>query len=142
MTFSENLKQIRINKGFSQKEIAERLGVSQPSYAQYENGKRNPKLETVRKIADALGVYISDLIVDWKQYGSSEYAQDIINDITQDVISSAEEAVFSGKEVMRDLKETFIISDFRKLNKEGQDKAIEQVELLTKIPEYRKDTEE
>ena len=43
---------------------------------------------------------------------------------------------------MRDLKETFIISDFRKLNKEGQDKAIEQVELLTKIPEYRKDTEE
>lgn len=56
MTFSKNLKQIRIKKGFSQKEIAERLGVSQPSYAQYENGKRNPKLETIQKIAHALDV--------------------------------------------------------------------------------------
>ena len=142
MTFSENLKQIRINKGFSQKEIAERLGVSQPSYAQYENGKRNPKLETVRKIADALGIYISDLVVDWKQYSPTEYAQDIMNDITQGALNSAEEAVSSGKKVLNDVKETCIISDFRKLNKNGQDKAIEQVELLTKIPEYRKDTEE
>ena len=30
----------------------------------------------------------------------------------------------------------------KQLNDKGQSKAIEQVELLTKIPEYRKDTEE
>lgn len=61
MKFSENLKQIRIKKGFSQKEIADRLGVSQPSYAQYENGKRNPKKETIKKMADALEVPIQEL---------------------------------------------------------------------------------
>lgn len=56
MTFSKNLKQIRIKQGLSQKEIADRLGVSQPSYAQYESGKRKPKLETIQKIATALSV--------------------------------------------------------------------------------------
>ena len=34
-----------------------------------------------------------------------------------------------------------IINKMKKLNDFGQDKAIEQVDLLTKIPEYRKDTE-
>lgn len=59
MTFAENLKLIRKKRGFTQKEIAERLGVSQPNYAQYENGKRKPKVETIRRIADALGVNIA-----------------------------------------------------------------------------------
>lgn len=142
MDIGEKIKHLRTEKGITQKELANRLGTSQQNLAQYENGKRNPKLETVRKMADALGVYISDLIVDWNQYSPSEYAQDIMNDITQGALNSAEEAVSSGKKVLNDVKETCIISDFRKLNKEGQDKAIEQVELLTKIPEYRKDTEE
>lgn len=142
MDIGEKIKHLRTEKGITQKELANRLGTSQQNLAQYENGKRNPKLETVRKMADALGVYISDLIVDWNQYSPSEYAQDIMNDITQGALNSAEEAVSSGKKVLNDVKETCIISDFRKLNKNGQDKAIEQVELLTKIPEYRKDTEE
>ena len=34
-----------------------------------------------------------------------------------------------------------IINKMKKLNDFGQDKAIEQVDLLTKIPEYRKETE-
>lgn len=62
MTFSEKLKNIRREKGFSQKEIAEKLGVSQPSYAQYENGKRKPKIETLRRIASALGVGLEDFM--------------------------------------------------------------------------------
>ena len=81
MDIGEKIKHLRTEKGITQKELANRLGTSQQNLAQYENGKRNPKLETVRKMADALGVYISDLIVDWNQYSPSEYAQDIMNDI-------------------------------------------------------------
>lgn len=36
-------------------------------------------------------------------------------------------------------KEFWLINSFNQLNDSGQEKAIEQVELLTKIPEYRKD---
>lgn len=142
MTTGEKIKNARKKAGLSQAELGDLLGVTQAMISSYEKGVRNPKLETVRKIADALGVYISDLIVDWNQYSPSEYAQDIMNDATQDTLNSAKEAVSSGKKVLNDVKETCIISDFRKLNKNGQDKALEQVELLTKIPEYRKDTEE
>ena len=36
-------------------------------------------------------------------------------------------------------KEKILINEFNKLNDEGKDKAIEQVEMLSKIPEYRKE---
>ncbi len=62
MSFAENLKAIRKSKGYSQKDIAEKLSVSQPSYAQYENGKRNPKYETMEKIANALDIEIKALL--------------------------------------------------------------------------------
>ena len=38
-------------------------------------------------------------------------------------------------------KEFWLINSFNQLNHSGQEKAIEQVELLAKIPEYRKDSE-
>lgn len=66
MTVAENLKKIRKEKGFSQKEIAVKLGVSQPSYAQYENGKRVPKFETLQRIANALDCPVYDLTVDYE----------------------------------------------------------------------------
>jgi hypothetical protein len=38
-----------------------------------------------------------------------------------------------------DKKESGLLDSYRQLNDTGQDKAIEQVELLAKIPEYRKE---
>ena len=61
MTIGEKMKKIRTEKGLSQKEVAKRLGVSQPSYAQYESGKRKPKFETIQKIAKALEVTFNEL---------------------------------------------------------------------------------
>lgn len=62
MTIGENIKKIRKEKRLTQKELAQRLNVSQANLAQYENGKRNPKLATLQKIADALEVSVSDLL--------------------------------------------------------------------------------
>lgn len=61
MSFSENLKYWRIKKGMTKRKIAEMLGCSVQSYAQYENGKRKPKIETIKRFADALGVPVSVL---------------------------------------------------------------------------------
>lgn len=56
MTVGQRIKEARISMGISQLELGKRLGVSQAMIAQYENGARNPKTETLQKIGDALGI--------------------------------------------------------------------------------------
>lgn len=46
---------IREEYGFSQKEVAKRVGISQPSYCNIENGERRPAVETAKAIAKVLG---------------------------------------------------------------------------------------
>lgn len=48
------LSQIRQQVGFTQADVAERLGVSQPTYAEFERGN-NMRIGTLRKIVTALG---------------------------------------------------------------------------------------
>lgn len=61
MDFGEKIVEIRKEKGISQKELAKRLGVSPVMVAHWEKGRRNPKLDTLAKIADALEVNLSRL---------------------------------------------------------------------------------
>ncbi len=57
----ENIKRIRKEKGYFQKQLAEKLGTTPQNLAQYENGKRIPKIETLIKIAEALDCEVSDI---------------------------------------------------------------------------------
>ena len=61
MTIGENIKRVRKEKGLTQKELAKKLNVSEPMISQYES-KETLKLETLRKIAMALGVSTFDLL--------------------------------------------------------------------------------
>ena len=54
MNIGDNIRRIRQKKGLSQKQLGELLHMSPIMISQYENGKRNPKLETIQKIAKAL----------------------------------------------------------------------------------------
>lgn len=47
----DNIKKARLDAGLTQKEVAEKLGVAQAQYARWESGGRNPKDETVEKLA-------------------------------------------------------------------------------------------
>lgn len=58
---AERLKFFRIQAGLTQKELGEKAGTSEINIRQYEAGKYTPKPETGKRIADALGVSISDL---------------------------------------------------------------------------------
>ena len=62
MSIYERLVQERKKAGLTQKEISDKLGISYQSYAQYERGVRNPKYETIRRFADAIGCKITDLL--------------------------------------------------------------------------------
>ena len=57
-----NIKAIRKNANLSQAELAQAVGVAQPRIAEWENGKRTPKLENLQKIADACNINIIELL--------------------------------------------------------------------------------
>lgn len=62
----KKIKEARKGIGLTQKQLADRLGTSPQNLAQYENGKRQPKLETLDRIATALGVDVWELYEDYE----------------------------------------------------------------------------
>ena len=60
--FSVRLKEQRKLYMFTQREMAEKLGISQPSYIRYENGSAEPSLENLVKLADLFDVSVDYLL--------------------------------------------------------------------------------
>lgn len=60
-SFGKSLLVLRIVKGLTLKELAEKAEVTEAALSRYENGKRTPKVTTACAIADALGITINDL---------------------------------------------------------------------------------
>lgn len=58
----KNLKLLRIEKGLSQKQLAEKVNVSQQSINKYENHDVEPNLETLCMLADFFGTSVDYLI--------------------------------------------------------------------------------
>ena len=60
--FGKNLYKIRTSKKISQGDIARSLGVDRGFISNIENGKTNPTLATISKIAKAVGVSTDELL--------------------------------------------------------------------------------
>lgn len=60
--FRKNIYELRKLNRFTQREVAQRLGISQPSYIRYENGSAEPTLENLVKIADLYDVSVDFLL--------------------------------------------------------------------------------
>lgn len=61
--FSKNLKALRKANRFTQKELADKLGVSHQAIASWEGGLREPSLDQILKIADIFGVDDLNLLI-------------------------------------------------------------------------------
>ena len=59
--FGNRLKQLRTNTGLSQEKFALSIGMYRTYYSSVESGKRNVSLCNIKKIADGLGISISEL---------------------------------------------------------------------------------
>lgn len=149
MNTGEKIKLARRKAGLTQKELGEKLKVSQAMIGQYENGKRNPKLQTVRKIADALEINLFDLIDDFEQYSPEEIAQDfrerikegaeITKNAAESTASAISEMAKVGLALSDEAKETLLLHHYDKLNRSGKFEAIKRVEELTEIKKYTED---
>lgn len=58
------IAEIRKARGLSQTELAEMVGVEQPTISRLEKGNDSVTLRLVRQVAKALGVEVSDLFLD------------------------------------------------------------------------------
>jgi transcriptional regulator with XRE-family HTH domain len=55
------LRAIRLSKALSQRDLAERAGVTQKTIVDLELGRQEPRLRTIRLLAEALGVQPHDI---------------------------------------------------------------------------------
>lgn len=190
------IKDARLSKHISQKDMAERLGLSVSTYSNYENNYREPKLETIEKICEILGITIEELmntpeydpekhaarfyptggkqmptkpftmprqdrteqeaaelkfrtndgVYDYERLDELEY-NGIILKLGRGVELSPQEIRFKAAYEERELKKigNIFAKFYTLLNEQGRKKADEQIaraleaiELLTKVPEYQK----
>lgn len=56
------LKELRVERGWRQKDVAEKLGISTQVYGNYENWINRPDPETLCKMADLFGVTVDYIL--------------------------------------------------------------------------------
>ena len=57
------LKELRKNAGFTQVQVAEKIGVARTTYAEYEQGKIQPPIDKVQKLSSTFGISTSELLI-------------------------------------------------------------------------------
>jgi transcriptional regulator with XRE-family HTH domain len=91
----DGLKKTRLDRGYSQRALAERSGVSPATIYELENGRRRANPSTLRKLADALDVSVGDLLHEEKEGKVSV----LVRWEEQNSMAHGEELRFTGKMV-------------------------------------------
>lgn len=86
--FFSNLKAARIAVGISQIEMANKLGVAKSTYSMYESGNREPNIQTIRKIADILGVSVEYLMTGEENERQTYYLNEETSKVAQDIFEN------------------------------------------------------
>lgn len=118
------LKEVRIRKGLTQKQLGDLCGIADSNIRKYENNKQNPKIETVKKIASALGVGV-EVLEGLETFDSGKEFTKRWDELTNCI---------NNKDI--------IDNTFNIMNEKGQQKLAEYAEDLAKILEYKKDSQE
>lgn len=107
---SKNLLYYRKKLGYTQKELAEKLGVKNTSVSNWESGYNSIDIETLYRVCGIFGVSVNDM------YG-----------------------VFSVSPAPLSDAETYLLDSFRELNEEGREKVTSYVSDLLRTGIYKKD---
>lgn len=75
MSSSERLREARKQRGISQTEAAERLGVARQTISRWECGECDPTLENLRGLADVYGMTVDALLNGAPEGGEPEPAE-------------------------------------------------------------------
>ena len=105
--FAERLKNLRMQRGMSQADLARILDVARTTVSSYENGSRNPDRETLVRIATCFQVSL-DYLLGTDTLGidpSSEYSA-VLKEIHA-LLNSAPIASEKKKEIISEMRDYF-----------------------------------
>ena len=102
MSFAENLKQIRKEKGFSQEELAEIMNVSRQAVSKWEQGIGYPEVEKLLLLSSKLNISLDSLMsAEIAQNNNSENQKVtgtiMISSPNENVIATCYKVMSSGK---------------------------------------------
>ena len=125
MTFGEKIREERRKQNLTQKELADKIGVTNRVITSYETGKSFPRTrDAYKRIADALGINVNYLLSDDEAfileakenfgYRGKKGAEKLMSEVTG-LFSSGEMAEEDMDELMLAIQEAYI--DAKKRNK-------------------------
>lgn len=134
MTLGEQIRQRRKSLGITQEKLSIMTGIKRQHLTRLENGiTKNPSIDTLSKLSVAL------------QYNLFNYLEVETFDTPEEFVKRREELLLGNDNnsyetvtIKYGSHESQLLSHFKKLNVVGEKKALEQVEMLTKIPEYQR----
>ncbi len=98
--FKDRLRSARKSANLTQKEVAERLGITESTYCGYETGKREPDVLKIKAIASLLGV-------------SGDYLLETGFSSPLSLVGSAFGTLSSDEQIL--------VADYRRLTKAGKE---------------------
>ena len=75
IVIGENIKQYRLQNGWTQQELGAKIGISKNAIGNYEKGFRSPKKDTMFDLANAFNISIDDLFPPIQNDSSSNVSQ-------------------------------------------------------------------
>lgn len=157
MPIGDRIRKARKYKELNQTELAEKLRVTQSMIGQHERGNRNPKRDTLQKIANALNLSLNIIVGNYYFYDDNRYEIDeaeekrcLFNDeqknsaITEAGYSPSQFGEFWMEETVdysddRVSNINTIRSNVNKLNDKGVKELAKHSDQLVGSEEYKRD---
>ena len=97
MLFSDKIRQLRLESGKRQKDLAKAIGVDVPAYSRYEHGERRPKRNQVLRLARIFKTAPDELVAMWL---ADEAYSHIANDKMATRAATLLQEMLSGEEAV------------------------------------------
>ena len=124
------LKELRKNAGFTQVQVAEKIGVARTTYAEYEQGKIQPPIDKVQKILQSLPMLRGELV---------DGVDDILihdNQITLIQAKNMREPISNEAQVIREVLK--VLDDIDTIVKDSPLRSIDEELILSLTDNIRK----
>lgn len=103
MSCGDLLKKRREDLKLSREALSRKTGLSVMSIRRYESNEREPRLETVKRLADALDCTIFDLVGNMEQLSLEDQKDAILfGGIRAETMSNFDRLTYDGKVKVRD----------------------------------------
>lgn len=150
MTTGQYIKRARQKAGMTQAQLAEKLGIPYQSIGQWERDVRNPKLDTLKRIADALNISIQELagipkLVDekniWELPDISTQGKKTSDEVQEwlDLLKELRSASHLLSDVsLYEKIRVYVIDSLDSFTPEGLLRLVETINELKKVPDYQR----